>query len=126
MDCLVIIYLFMLFVLLIPNTAFKLPIKNNIINVMVRGLIFILLFQITYGFISKSKIENLEVQGTNTSSLDNIINLIVNKLSKPKINTEYKIKNELIQVTPDIEEEYDIINDEKTENIIIIPPSKKY
>ncbi len=126
MDCLVIIYLFMLFVLLIPNTAFKLPIKNNIINVMVRGLIFILLFQITYGFISKSKIENLEVQGTNTSSLDNIINLIVNKLSKPKINTEYKIKNELIQVTPDIEEEYDIINDEKTENIIIVPPSKKY
>ena len=126
MDCLVIIYLFMLFVLLIPNTAFKLPIKNNIINVMVRGLIFILLFQITYGFISKSKIENLEVQGTNTSSLDNIINLIVNKLSKPNINTEYKIKNELIQVTPDIEEEYDIINDEKTENIIIIPPSKKY
>jgi len=116
----------MLFVLLIPNTAFKLPIKNNIINVMVRGLIFILLFQITYGFISKSKIENLEVQGTNTSSLDNIINLIVNKLSKPNINTEYKIKNELIQVTPDIEEEYDIINDEKTENIIIIPPSKKY
>ena len=126
MDCLVIIYLFMLFVLLTPNTVFKLPIKNNIINVMVRGLIFILLFQITYGFISKSKIENLEVQGTNTSSLDNIINLIVNKLSKPKINTEYKIKNELIQVTPDIEEEYDIINDEKTENIIIVPPSKKY
>lgn len=126
MDCLLIIYLFILFILLIPNTVFYLPIKNNMINAMARGLLFVFLFQITYGFVSKKQIENLEVKGTNTDSLVNIVKLLVDKFNKPKDNTEYNINNEVIQVTPAVAEEYDIIHDEKIENTIIVPPNKDY
>ena len=126
MDCLLIIYLFILFILLIPNTVLYLPIKNNMINAMVRGLLFVFLFQITYGFVSKKQIENLEVKGTNTGSLVNIVKLLVDKFNKPKDNTEYNINNEVIQVTPAVAEEYDIIHDEKNNNSIIIPPNKDY
>ena len=126
MDCLLILYLFLLFVLLTPNTIFKLPIKNKLLLVILHGLLFVLIFQITYSIIQRNIIENLEVQGTNTESLVNIIKMISERLNQPEDNKNYVINNELIQVTPSVANEYDMIDEENVENVVIAPPFKVY
>lgn len=123
MDCLLIIYLFFLFVLLVPKSVFTIPVKNNMLSTILHGLLFVSIFYLTYSFIRIPQRENLEVQGTNTDSLVNIIKKIVGRLNTPNDNTHYKINNEVIQVTPDVAEEYDIIYDDDLDNTVIVPPT---
>jgi len=125
MNCLLILYLFILFVLFVPNAIFKVPIKNNIIATMMHALLFVFVFQIGYTFIVRLQRENLEVKGTNTNSLVNIVKKITDSLTVAKENKHYKINNEVIQVTPDIAEEYDLIYDENDEKTVIVPPRLK-
>jgi hypothetical protein len=123
MDCLLIIYLFFLFVLLVPKSVFTIPVKNNMLSTILHGLLFVSIFYLTYSFIRIPQRENLEVQGTNTDSLVNIIKKIAGRLNTPNDNTHYKINNEVIQVTPDVAEEYDIIYDDDLDNTVIVPPT---
>jgi hypothetical protein len=122
MDCFLIIYLFILFVLFVPKVLFKVPIKNNMIATMMHALLFVFVFQIGYSFIIKLQRENLEVEGTNTDSLVNIIKKIADNLTTVNENKHYKINNEVIQVTPDVAEEYDLIYDEDGDKTVIVPP----
>lgn len=122
MDCFLIIYLFILFVLFVPKVLFKVPVKNNMIATMMHALLFVFVFQIGYSFITKQQRENLEVEGTNTDSLVNIVKKIVDNLTTVNKNKQYKINNEVIQVTPDVAEEYDLIYDEDEDKSIIVPP----
>lgn len=124
MDCLLIIYLFFLFVLFTPNNVFKIPIKNNLMCTVIHGLLFVILFQITYAIIKPTTIENLEVSGNNTDSLVNIVKMISEYVNRPNHKKEYQINNELIQVTPEVAKEYDIIDEEKLDSTIIVPPIK--
>lgn len=122
MDCFLIIYLFILFVLFVPKVLFKVPVKNNMIATMMHALLFVFVFQIGYSFIIKLQRENLEVEGTNTDSLVNIIKKIADNLTTVNENKHYKINNEVIQVTPDVAEEYDLIYDEDGDKTVIVPP----
>ena len=122
MDCFLIIYLFILFVLFVPKVLFKVPVKNNMIVTMIHALLFVFVFQIGYSFIIKLQRENLEVEGTNTDSLVNIIKKIADNLTTVNENKHYKINNEVIQVTPDVAEEYDLIYDEDGDKSVIVPP----
>ena len=121
MDWLLFLYLFKLFILFTPGSLFKLPIKNKILNSMIHGLLLVFVFQLTYGIVNKSHRENLEVQGTNTGSLVNIIKLITDKMKNPKDEVELNIINEVITVTPDIDQQYSTNND-PVENTVIVPP----
>lgn len=89
------------------------------------ALLFVFVFQIGYTFIVRLQRENLEVKGTNTNSLVNIVKKITDSLTVAKENKHYKINNEVIQVTPDIAEEYDLIYDENDEKTVIVPPRLK-
>jgi len=121
MDWLLFLYLFKLFILLTPGSLFKLPIKNKLLNSMIHGLLLVFIFQLTYGIVNKSQIENLEVQGKNTGSLVNIIKLVTDKIKKPNDEVEINIINEVIQVTPDIDEQYST-NNGSVENTVFAPP----
>lgn len=125
MDCFLIIYLFILFVLFVPKVLFKVPVKNNMIATMLHALLFIFVFQIGYSFIIKLQRENLEVKGTNTDSLVNIVKKIADSLTTVNENKHYKINNEVIQVTPDVADEHDLIYDENVDSSVIVPPKPK-
>lgn len=92
------------------------------IATMMHALLFVFVFQIGYSFIIKLQRENLEVEGTNTDSLVNIIKKIADNLTTVNENKHYKINNEVIQVTPDVAEEYDLIYDEDGDKTVIVPP----
>ena len=71
MDLLLIIYIFVLFVIFSPNFIFQSAFKNHMIQTLVHGLLFSLLFYITYSQIGSVEKEGATI-GTYELNPDNV------------------------------------------------------
>jgi len=71
MDLLVIIYIFVLFIIFSPNFIFQTSLKKPLIQSLVHGVIFSLLFYVTYPIIQYSEKEGATI-GTYESQPNNI------------------------------------------------------
>ena len=71
MDLLLIIYIFVLFIIFSPNFIFQSSFKNHMIQTLVHGLLFSLLFYLTYSQIGRVEKEGATI-GTYESKPSNI------------------------------------------------------
>ena len=122
MDLLFIIYIFVLFVLFSPNFLLKSHFKNHIVQSLVHGMLFSILFYLTYSQISYYEKEGLTI-GTYETSKNNNEN-------KYNIETNNSL-GVLVPKDPSVVKEPKVVNNEiimknksntKIQNLVTSPP----
>jgi len=122
MDLLLIIYIFVLFVVFSPNFIFQSSFKNHMIQTLVHGLLFSLLFYITYSQISSVEKEGATIIGTYESNPDNVKYDM--EMSTSSLGTLIPIEKESLDKTKTYNNEViiDDKNDQQLDKLTESPP----